>query len=169
MKSKRFIPALEALEDRLVPAVDIWVGGTSANYGTASNWSLNAVPGSGDTIKFGVFGTDGNAGNACTLDADRTVAAIVMQESSVGTDDPYSGTITIGTHTLTVSGGSNTSTIYNAPSVPDGSFTGTGHITFTNVGQTVNDDGGKYNCDVYVTSGAVMNMAKGTRPISQEE
>src|ERR1700722_2792113 len=42
-------PWIEALEDRLAPAVDTWNITGSGNWDTAANWSTGNVPGSSDT------------------------------------------------------------------------------------------------------------------------
>lgn len=43
---------LLALEDRVVPATLHWLGASSAQWSTASNWAENQAPASGDTLVF---------------------------------------------------------------------------------------------------------------------
>ncbi len=45
-------PALETLECRLAPAVDIWTGAVNQNWGTGGNWSLHRAPLSSDVAQF---------------------------------------------------------------------------------------------------------------------
>jgi hypothetical protein len=67
-RPRRFVPRLEALEDRAMPTALTWAPPAGqTDWGTASNWKLSdgsvssAVPGSGDDVTF-----SGTAG-ACTL------------------------------------------------------------------------------------------------------
>src|SRR5947209_8722035 len=49
---------LELLEDRIAPALNNWVGpAVGGDWNTATNWSANAVPGSGDDVNISITGT----------------------------------------------------------------------------------------------------------------
>src|SRR5437899_4069215 len=66
-KERFFIrPRLEVLEDRRLPsAVNTWVApGSSGNWNTEANWSLNHVPTSTEVATF-----DGSSAAVCTIDA----------------------------------------------------------------------------------------------------
>ncbi len=55
----------------------VWVGGTSTDFGTASNWSNGSVPPSGADIVFAAA-----PANDCVLDQDRIVGDISNAQSS---------------------------------------------------------------------------------------
>lgn len=57
--------------------VNRWKGTTSTNWGTASNWTGNTVPGTDETIEF-----DPAPVNHCIMDADRSVNNIVNAQST---------------------------------------------------------------------------------------
>jgi hypothetical protein len=57
--------------------ITLWKGTTSNDFGTASNWTLNAVPSSGDNITF-----TSNPSNSCVLDANRTVGNIINEQAT---------------------------------------------------------------------------------------
>src|SRR5947209_3088691 len=46
----RFRPRLEALEDRMAPAVTNWINPAGGAWETASNWSTGALPGPADDV-----------------------------------------------------------------------------------------------------------------------
>ena len=68
-----------------------WNGSTNTDFNTASNWSNNTVPSSG----FNLFFAD-DPGNSCYLDMDRTIGAIVINQS---TDK-----LVVNGHNLTING-----------------------------------------------------------------
>jgi hypothetical protein len=74
-----------------------WMGSTSTDYNTASNWSNNMVPSSGINIFFA-----DNPDRSCYLDADRIVRAIIINQS---TDK-----LVLNGHKLTING---TLVLYN--------------------------------------------------------
>ena len=51
-RSLRFRPSFTPLEDRSVPATLTWLGTIGSSWGTASNWSTNSLPVSGDDLVF---------------------------------------------------------------------------------------------------------------------
>ena len=55
----------------------VWVGGTSTDFATASNWQNNAVPSNGSDIEF-----DANPSNDCYLDSNRTIRRITNTSSN---------------------------------------------------------------------------------------
>ncbi len=57
---------LEMLEDRTVPAMVNWIGGTNSDWDTSSNWSTGSVPGSIDCVVIGQLGGQ----NAFTVSHD---------------------------------------------------------------------------------------------------
>src|ERR1700733_15328590 len=93
-----------------------WIDTATANWNSTANWSTSAtglggssVPGSGDIANF----TSSRVGN-CTINAPVNISSLVINTG-------YTGTITQGTNTITISG---------AASFAAGSFTGgTGTMT----------------------------------------
>ena len=84
--SRPTVPTMGALERG-----PFWVGSTSTDFNTASNWSNNAVPASGINIFFA-----DNPDRSCYLDMDRTVRAIIINQ---GTDK-----FVVNGHKLTIIG-----------------------------------------------------------------
>jgi autotransporter-associated beta strand protein len=84
-----FQPRLEILEERAVPAANVWVAGAASdhNWNTGSNWSLGHAPIAGEIATFGQVGSLGNAQD-CTINtgANRCDGLSITQF--------YSGTIT---------------------------------------------------------------------------
>jgi len=61
---------------------NFWEGTNSTDWGTASNWSDNAVPASGDDIEYATVANNGTAAvNDLVLDIDRTVGAFINASS----------------------------------------------------------------------------------------
>jgi hypothetical protein len=93
----RIRPALEALEERLVPAVDAWIGSVNAQgqvsdtWSNPQNWSLGAVPQAGDTVLFthnvrptvvnGQVVFQGPITYNCHVDVPATVAGITVDST----------------------------------------------------------------------------------------
>src|SRR5262245_36487039 len=96
-KNLSFHPKLEPLEDRLIPATNIWVAGptTDHNWNTAANWSLGHAPAVGEIATFGQVGSLGNAED-CTINtgANRCDGITITQF--------YSGTITLAANVALV-------------------------------------------------------------------
>ena len=70
--TREAIPTMGAVERG-----PFWVGSTSTDYNTASNWSNNTVPSSGTNLFF-----DDNPDRSCYLDMDRTIGAIIINQST---------------------------------------------------------------------------------------
>lgn len=82
----RVIPKMGALEQNQ----NVWLGTTSTDFNTTTNWANNAVPASGTDIFFATSPT-----NECVLDADRIVGNITNGSSK---------NLMVNGHTLTVNG-----------------------------------------------------------------
>lgn len=78
---------LERLEDRQLLATDVWTGAVSSSWSDPSNWSLNAIPGTGDIASFTGLGT-GSSNAAVTLDVASSI-------SGISTDSTWGGTLII--------------------------------------------------------------------------
>lgn len=76
-------------------ATKTWVGSTSSNWGTASNWSGNSVPTSSDDVVI----NNSSASFQPVLDQDRTIASLSVSAGKLDLGDQ--------TRTLTVSGNSS--------------------------------------------------------------
>lgn len=61
--------------------VNYWIGTTSTDWSTPSNWTSGVVPGTGDNIVFSTAATKGDAVNNLVLDVDRTIGALINQSS----------------------------------------------------------------------------------------
>jgi hypothetical protein len=85
----RVLPKMGALEQN----GNVWQGGTSTDFNTASNWANSTVPGTGADIIFATSPT-----NDCVLDASRTVGSITNGSSK---------NLMVNGHTLTVNGSLN--------------------------------------------------------------
>ncbi|KAF0201640.1 MAG: hypothetical protein FD170_2497 [Bacteroidetes bacterium] len=72
---------------------NVWQGGNSTDFNTASNWANNAVPTSGADIFFAT-----SPANDCMLDADRTIGSITNGSSK---------NLVVNGKTLTVNGSLN--------------------------------------------------------------
>lgn len=57
--------------------INKWIGSTSSNFGTASNWSRNYVPVDGENIEFDV-----SPSNHCILDINRTLGSITNTQGT---------------------------------------------------------------------------------------
>ena len=95
--------AIEALEDRTVPAAIFWTGGGGdTNLGTGGNWQGGVAPGSADNAVFY------NSG-ASQLTSNTVGAPITLQSVTVG-NAAKAGAVTIGgTSTITWRRGRQTS------------------------------------------------------------
>lgn len=61
----------------------VWVGTTSTNFNTASNWKDNFVPGPNAAVRFASVALDGeNAVNDCHLDANRVIGDLDFNGST---------------------------------------------------------------------------------------
>lgn len=61
----------------------VWVGTTSTDFNTASNWKDNFVPGPNASVRFASVALDGvNAVNNCHLDANRVIGDLDFNGSS---------------------------------------------------------------------------------------
>ena len=69
-----------------------WNGSVSSNWNSASNWTPAGIPGSADNV------TVVTASNTCVLVTDKTINNFTLS----------SGTIDLGSHTLTINGTSST-------------------------------------------------------------
>lgn len=85
---KTFRPRLESLEDRLVPAVNNWLGTVDGNWNTAGNWSLGNVPTVQDDV---VFRSQNNVG--CSFAAYS--AQPVTLAKSITIESGYESLITV--------------------------------------------------------------------------
>ncbi len=54
-----------------------WKGATSADWNTASNWTLNLIPASGEDIYFAA-----SPSNHCVMDQDRTIGSLYNSQST---------------------------------------------------------------------------------------
>ena len=61
--------------------VNYWIGTTSTDWGTASNWTLGTVPATGDNIVFSTTSTKGDAVSNLVLDVDRTIGSLTNQST----------------------------------------------------------------------------------------
>lgn len=68
-----------------------WVGSSSTDFNTASNWSNNTVPSSGTNLFFA-----DNPDRSCYLDMDRTIGAIIINQSI--------DKLVVNEHDLTING-----------------------------------------------------------------
>jgi hypothetical protein len=110
----------------------IWVGSTSGDWNTASNWSGNAVPGSEDDVVI----NPGNSSTVITISSGtQTVKSLqssaVLQINtgaslSLAAASTISGTLTLNGGTLLGAGNLTLSGVTNASA---GTFGGTGTIT----------------------------------------
>jgi hypothetical protein len=84
----RFLPRLEAVEDRTLPATFTWSGAASALWSDPANWQQGAVPGAADTAVFDDTATH----FAATLDpaAPGAVAGLLISWTAPG------ATLTLG-------------------------------------------------------------------------
>src|SRR5713101_5898283 len=69
-KPQLFRPSLEPLEERAVPAANVWIAGAASdhNWNTGSNWSLGHAPTVGEVATFGQVASLGN-NQDCTINA----------------------------------------------------------------------------------------------------
>src|SRR5262245_49426320 len=85
-----FRPAIESLEERVLPDRDFWNAAISGNWTDGSKWSLNAPPGMNDTAVIDASGSN----YTVTLDTSPTIAAFTL--NSVNATFSASGrTITV--------------------------------------------------------------------------
>ena len=102
-----------------------WVGTTSTDYNTASNWSNNAVPTSGSNLFFA-----DNPDRSCDLDMNRTIGAIIINQSTDklvvnGYDLTIKGTLALSNGGQIDATASSSSVILESTfsqSIPDGGF-----------------------------------------------
>jgi hypothetical protein len=93
--ARRRVLRLEALEQREVPASNIWIGASGGNWSSPTNWSLGHIPQGGDTLVFspGLGGANTNsradisvnvAGITTNVDYTATITVIANRTVSVG-------------------------------------------------------------------------------------
>ncbi len=127
-------PRLEALEDRVVPAVDTFAApGGSGQWTNAASWSLGRLPGEADTAVI-------PAGESCVLSSATTQSIQSLSVSgtlTLGSPSPSGETGTIDAVMATLSGG--TFNIGDPGSGSGGDVTVTG--TMTQMGGTLNVGG----------------------------
>jgi hypothetical protein len=68
----RVLPAVEALEERVVPATDYWIASAAGTWETAGNWSLGRAPTFADDVVFD--GTQSAA--SCTTNGAKIVNSL---------------------------------------------------------------------------------------------
>jgi autotransporter-associated beta strand protein len=117
---------LEALEDRLAPAVDLWQGASGGLWSVGSNWSLGAAPGSGDIATFDPSLT-GGANTSSIIDS-----VFAGSVDGVNIASGYTQTITenrnltVGASGFTQAGGTFD---INGTTLTTAGLSGTGSIT----------------------------------------
>jgi hypothetical protein len=162
---KRCRPALEALEDRLVPATVNWIGG-SGNWTDTSHWDTGHVPTAADDAVIGV------ANVTVTLNGSHSVKSVSL--ISADATLVIEGSSTGGNATLTETGGSSNAgtieltsagTAFNAALSITGSgssLTNTGMITaLAGAGgsRTLTINNGAFSNQGTLSVGAGVNLA----------
>jgi len=86
-----FIPMLNfsVLAD---PGAKTWTGTISSSWNNPGNWNPSGVPGSSDDVVF-----DGTSTAGCSIDISPTVKSVTIQSG-------YTGTVSLGSNTLTING-----------------------------------------------------------------
>lgn len=74
-----------------------WVGTTSGDWNTASNWSPNGIPGAGAHVRL----QSGTAPHACVLDMDRSIARLTVSADSLD----LNGFTLTATNRINITGG----------------------------------------------------------------
>jgi hypothetical protein len=137
-----------------VTAQRYWIATTAGNWSDPNNWSGNILPAATDQVIFdGASGANGN----CTLTAAVTIGSLTISG--------YSGTIDLGSNSMSVSLGSGISIFSTATISGSGSLTithnTTGSVTFS--GTTFNVPVTSTSEDVYLngsTFNAVSSFTK---------
>src|SRR5262245_33660256 len=80
--------ALETLEGRAVPAIDVWIGPNGGNWSTDANWSLGVKPANDDIVLF-TTALGGGSNTSCTIDVN---TASLLE---IYCDTGYTATITV--------------------------------------------------------------------------
>jgi len=106
-----FRPVLEALEDRLAPAVVNWIGSGSGNWDNAANWSSGNVPGPTDDV---VINTTSAATITIQSGDDLSLKSLMMGTQValsvtggslvVAANSPLSGSLSMTGGSLTAAG-----------------------------------------------------------------
>jgi hypothetical protein len=110
----RFRPRLDALEERLAPAVVVWDGGplgTGTSWNDPANWVGERLPEAGDDAEIGA------AFNGITITSTADVS--INSVTSAAALRIMAGTFTVAA----------TATITNMLTLADGTFTGAGDLT----------------------------------------
>src|SRR5262249_33551522 len=144
LKSRKWRPTLEVLEDRLTPAAVTWINPAGGDWDTASNWSSGAVPGAGDDVVINVL----NASRTVTHATSASVS--VARPSSQAPLVLSAGSLSLATHSVI----NNDLTISIATLIDSGDLTVTGLLTsyfgtLQGTG-TVNAEGGAELTDAVV-------------------
>ena len=108
-----------------------WNGSVSSNWNSASNWTPAGIPGPADNV------TVVTASNTCVLVTDKTINNFTLS----------SGTIDLGSHTLTING---TSSTFSNGTVQNGTATVSGATTTSFGAGTVT-----MNCTVNIISASI--------------
>ncbi|MBL8821320.1 MAG: hypothetical protein JNJ77_01940, partial [Planctomycetia bacterium] len=130
-RARSFKPMLEILEDRNLPAIITWIGG-SGNWNTATNWNTGTIPANGDDViipDLGAIGEDLTitySSGSVSLNSISTAEKLQVSGSTLTTNIiSGTGTLTISSGTATING---TSSISNV-SLSGGTLTGSGTLT----------------------------------------
>lgn len=111
-------------------AAKTWTGNTSINWATATNWSGNSLPASGDDI---TIPTSPAGGRMPTISADYTIKSLTIQSGATLTHS--GGVLSVLTGVITVTG---------TYSMSGGTLLTDGTVTISSGGQ-INQSGGTFH------------------------
>jgi hypothetical protein len=160
-QSRGFVPRLEGLEDRLVPASTTWTAATNLDWENGGNWT-NGVPGANDAAVF----TSGATVSACHINSAVTISAITMLSGWGNGVIEFAGSAA----SLTITGGSST---WDAGTIEfdegtggsgSGSMTLDGSMNIDPPSGGVSLNGG-FNKSGTLTNNGIM-LLKGTNPLN---
>jgi hypothetical protein len=104
-------PVNASLSMNVITVLNYWLGINGTNWGTASNWTRGAVPGTGDNVAFATTATYGsNAVNNLVLDGDKTIGNLTNL-SPVSLVIPPAKCLTVN-GTIITNGASSPGSIY---------------------------------------------------------